>query len=364
LAVVAHSIKEVQRFLREEPEEFNVVVMPDFFLDRLVSLGFGVEAFCGDLRSAAKKKGGSIDGIGQIDMRGGNAVNTASALAELGASVTPIVCTSKLGLKLLKLHLGFLELDLSHVKIQDRASITTAVEFAAGTERLNVMLRDIGALERFGPENLNRRDWEAVENADCVCVFNWAGTRYFGTELARTVFRHAKAEGKGKTYFDTADPTTNAAKIPELVEKVLQSGCVDVLSLNENEVVCYASQLDDELNGLFKGLRVEEFARKAAGILASFLSARVDLHAANYSATFTKGAQSDAPAFAVPVLRATGAGDAWNAGNILGDAGGLSDEGRLTLANAVAAYYISSPAGTHPTRRQLAEFCDRTRQKK
>ncbi len=362
--MVAEILKEVQRFLREEPEEFNVVVMPDFFLDRLVSPGFGVEAFCDDLRSAAKRKGGSIDGIGQIDMRGGNAVNTASALAGLGAIVTPIVCTSKLGLQLLKLHLGPLKLDLSHVKILNRASTTTAVEFAAGDERVNVMLRDIGALAHFGPENLNRRDWEAVGSADCVCVFNWAGTRHFGTELARTVFRHAKAEGKGKTYYDTADPTTNPTKIPELVEKVLQSGHVDTLSVNENEAACYASQLDDELNGLCKGLRLEEFAKKAASILASHLSARVDLHATNYSATFTKGVESDVPAFAVPVLRATGAGDAWNAGNILGDAGGLSDEGRLTLANAVAAYYISSPAGTHPTRRQLAEFCDRTRPKK
>lgn len=362
--MVAHSIKEVQRFLREEPEEFNVVVMPDFFLDRLVSLRFSVEAFCGDLRAAAKRKGGSIDGIGQTDMRGGNAVNTASALAGLGASVTPIVCTSKLGLQLLKLHLGSMKLNLSHVKIHDRPSITTAVEFPAETERLNVMLRDVGALAHFGPENLNRMDWEAVEGADCVCVFNWAGTRYFGTELAGTVFRHVKAKGKGKTYIDTADPSTNATKIPELIEKVLQSGCVDVLSVNENEAACYASRLDDELNGLLKDLRLEEFAKKAASILASFLSARVDLHATNYSATFAKGMESDVPAFAVPVLRTTGAGDAWNAGNILGDAGGLSDEGRLTLANAVAAYYISSPAGTHPTRRQLAEFCDRTRQKK
>jgi len=362
--VVADSLEEMQRFLREEPEESSVVVMPDFFLDRLVSLGSDVKAFCDDLGSVAKRKGGSIDGIGQADMMGGNAVNTASALAALGARVTPIVCTSKLGLRLLKFHLGPLGLDLSHVKVFNRASITTAVEFAAGDGMVNVMLRDVGSLADFGPENLNGEDWKAVGSADYVCVFNWAGTRRFGTELARTVFRHVKTRGRGKTYYDTADATTNKAKIPELVRNVLQSGHVDVLSVNENEAVCYASQLNDELSELRKGLRLEELAEKAASILASHLSARVDLHATGFSATFTKGGESVVPAFEVPVLRATGAGDAWNAGNILGDAGGLSDESRLTLANAVAAYYISSPAGTHPTRKQLAEFCEKAKLKK
>ena len=60
--------------------------------------------------------------------------------------------------------------------------------------------------------------------------------------------------------------------------------------------------------------------------------------------------------FKVNVLRATGAGDAWNAGNIFADGNGLSDEGRLTLANAVAACYLARPDGVHPTREQLTRF--------
>jgi sugar/nucleoside kinase (ribokinase family) len=55
-------------------------------------------------------------------------------------------------------------------------------------------------------------------------------------------------------------------------------------------------------------------------------------------------------------LRATGAGDAWNAGNILGETYDLSDGARLTLANAVAAYYVSDPSGTHATREKLSKF--------
>ncbi|MDH5747038.1 MAG: hypothetical protein OEZ21_08815, partial [Candidatus Bathyarchaeota archaeon] len=111
-----------------------------------------------------------------------------------------------------------------------------------------------------------------------------------------------------------------------------------------------------------RSLRFDELAKESARILASHLSARVDLHTTSFSATFTKKGETVARVFQVPVLRATGAGDAWNAGNILGDAYGLSDECRLTLANAVAAYYISNPNGMHPTRKQLIEFCERLKQ--
>jgi sugar/nucleoside kinase (ribokinase family) len=289
-------------------------------------------------------------------MRGGNAVNTASALAALGAEVTPIVCTNKAGLHLLKFHLKHGKIDLSHVKILEKASITTALELEAKESKVNVMLRDVGSLADFGPQHLDDSDFEAIRDADCVCVFNWAGTKRFGTQLAKTVFRHAKAKGKGRTYCDTADPNPNGRKIPELVRSVLLSKDLDVLSLNENEAVSYAKQIGSSARKRKKNLTLEEEAEECAKILASHLSARVDLHTTSFSATFTRKGLTVVPSFRVSVLRATGAGDAWNAGNIIADAHGPSDDCRLTLANAVAAYYVSSPHGEHPTRRQLARF--------
>ncbi|MBE0520165.1 carbohydrate kinase family protein [Candidatus Bathyarchaeota archaeon] len=352
-------LEELQRFLESETEAINVVVMPDFFLDRLISLNCDVKNFCRMLGKVAKRNGGSIDGIEQVDLKGGNAINTASALAALDVKVTPIVCTSKLGSKLIKSYLKPRKVDLSHVKIFDNASITTAIELENGKGKVNVMLRDVGALAAFGPQDLNDEDFEAIENADYVCVFNWAGTRRFGTELAETIFHRVKTAGKGKTYCDTADPTANKEKIPKLMKKVLQSKHVDILSLNENEAICYASQLNDTIEKLTKTSKLDDLAKESARILASRLSARVDLHTASFSATFTKKGETIVPAFKVPVLRVTGAGDAWNAGNILGDAHRLSDEHRLALANAVAAYYISNPKGTHPTRKKLVQFIDR-----
>ena len=355
-------IEELQRFLESEIQEINVVVMPDFFLDRLINLKCGVKNFYRMLGKVAKRNGGSIDGIKQVDLKGGNAVNTASALAALDVKVTPIVCTSKLGSKLVRFHLNPRKVDLSHVKIFDDASITTAIELENEKGKVNVMLRDVGALADFGPQDLDNEDFEVIENADYVCVFNWAGTRHFGTELAETIFHRVKTVGKGKTYCDTADPTTNKKKIPKLM-KVLQSKHVDILSLNENEAICYASQLNDKIEKLTKISKFDDLAKESARILASRLSARIDLHTATFSATFTKKSETIVPASKVPVLRVTGAGDAWNAGNILGDAHGLSDEHRLALANAVAAYYISNPKGKHPTRKELVQFIERLSKK-
>jgi len=339
--------------------------MPDLFLDRFVSLGQNVGSFSKSIRSIVKNKGGSIDNIAQTESRGGNAVNTASALATLGVKVTPIVCTSKLGLQLMRLHLKHSCIDLSHVKTLGKASITTALEFESRNGKTNVMLRDIGSLSNFGPHNLSNDDFSVIRSADYVCVFNWAGTRNFGTELARTVFHQVKNGGRGKTYCDTADPLPNAEKIQKLSKKVLQNPDLDILSVNENEAVCFVSQLSGKaVKSLPKNLQLEERARESARILASQLTARIDLHTTSFSATFRKGREVTAPAFDVPVLRATGAGDAWNAGNILGDACGLSDDCRLTLANAVAAYYVSSPDGTHPTCKQLLRFCEKLETKK
>jgi sugar/nucleoside kinase (ribokinase family) len=354
---------EMLGFLKEGHEKLDVVVMPDFFHDRLINLDCDAVRFSSMIADVAKRKGGSIDGIAQTDIRGGNAINTVSALAALGAKVTPIVCTDKLGFQQIKLYLERYRVDLSHIKIAEKASITTALELKTENGKANVMIRDLGALADLSPNDLADRDYELIENADYVCLFNWAGTKKYGTALAETVFSRAKAKGKGKTYYDTADPTPNRDKIPELMEKVLKTRKVDILSLNENEAVCYAVMLSDEISKQRGKRRFDELAMDAARILAKRLPARIDLHTTAFSATFTKKNEIIVLAFKIKALRATGAGDAWNAGNILGDGNALSDECRLALANAVSACYLSDPEGMHPTRRKLVEFIEKAAKK-
>jgi len=342
-----------------KPKTFSVALMPDFFFDRFVSWNGDAKEFSSHILEVAKRKGGSIDNVMQMDFRGGNAVNTASALVLLGVNVFPLVCTNKFGLNLLKLLLQPPHIDLTHVKMMDKASVTTALEFTYGKEKRNIMLRDLGSLEKFGPANISEKDFALVKKVDYVCVFNWAGTRRYGTELAETVFRHVKTRGKGKTYYDTADPLSNKPKILKLVKEVLlYPNLIDILSLNENEAITYSKHVaPKETNKLQKQHKtMPTLAKECAKILAQRLTSRIDLHTTTYSATFTKNRYTIVPAFKVKTLRATGAGDAWNAGNIYADENIFSDDLRLTFANVVAAYYLSSPTGEHPQLLQLQEF--------
>jgi sugar/nucleoside kinase (ribokinase family) len=349
--------KELERFLESgKSKECMVVVMPDFFLDRFVRLQWDTAEFNTLITQVVKRKGGSIDGIFQVDMRGGNSINVASALSNLGAKVTSIVCTSEYGLQQIKYHLKNAQVDTSHIKTCDKASVTTALEFQTQSTKTNVMLRDLGSLADFGPASLDDGDFKLIEDADYVCLFNWAGTLKFGTDLAQAVFGRVKQRGRGKTYYDTADPTPNVDGISGLMEKVLKTGNVDILSVNENEAVIYASLLDESLNERKQRLGFAELSLEAARVLARRLSARIDLHTTAFSATLHGKKEVVVPTFKVKTLRATGAGDAWDAGNIIGDWNALSDECRLMLANAVSACYLSDIEGKHPSRSELLSF--------
>lgn len=347
---------------RTEPREFKVVVMPDFFIDRFVTYRGSAEQLYEAIVKVAERRGGSIHGIKQMELRGGNAANTAAALAALGVRVYPIITTDLMGFQLLQYYLGPFGVNLFHVKLDGEVALTTAFELVHDKERTNIMMGDLGSLPNFGPKDLAEKDFELLQEADYVCVFNWASTRRWGTELAEKVFRYVKEEGKGKTYYDSGDPTPNNKNIQKLLRKVIKTRLVDILSINENEAFQYASRLDARVKRLKSGLNHYEMAKECARVLAKHLSARVDLHTTAFAGSFTRENEVVLPAFSVSGLRSTGAGDSWNAGNIYGDSLKIPDSCRLTLANAVAAYYVSSSTAEHPTLPKLIEFCQKQQQ--
>jgi sugar/nucleoside kinase (ribokinase family) len=85
------------------------------------------------------------------------------------------------------------------------------------------------------------------------------------------------------------------------------------------------------------------------------VAARIDYHTPSFAASIDDNV-TFFPAFDVELHRSTGAGDAWNAGNIFGELLGLTPAFRLCLANAVAGYYISSKRAVHPTVDDLIAF--------
>jgi len=343
---------ELMDFLKNEYKKPKVVVMPDFFFDRIINVRDNLENFSSKVTKIIQQNGGSIDGMSQMDFKGGNAINTASALITLGAKVTPIICTNENGINKIKSYLKNSTVDFAHIKIGKKASITTALEFEIENKKINIMLRDLGDLENFQTSNLTKMDYLIIDDADYVCIFNWAGTKKYGTELAKEVFSRVKKKGKGKTYYDTADPNSNSKEIPKLLKIVLKSNFIDILSLNENEAISYASFFDKNIADI-------KLALQAARILAENLHARIDLHTSSFAASLTKKKEICISTFKIKPLRVTGAGDAWNAGNILADTNLLSDESRLMLANAISACYLTDPQGKYPTQNRLLEFLEK-----
>jgi len=345
---------------RAKPRRFKVVVMPDFFVDRFVAFPGDARLFARKIEEVVSHFGGNIHDVKQMELRGGNAANTASALAKLGATVFPIIKTGQLGLHLLEYYLKPLGIDLSHVKVEGETALTTALEFKSKDGKVNVMMGDLGSLPSFNHEDLDEADWRLLKEVDYACVFNWAPLKS-GTELAETVFSYVKTEGRAKTYYDTGDPSPKKRNISGLVKAVLSSENLDVLSVNENEALQYAILVGSDAKSLRKKGSHHDVAKECARILARHISARVDLHTGAFAGSFRSDDEVIVPAFYVAALRSTGAGDAWNAGNILGDALRLPDSCRLTLANAVAAFYVSSPSAEHPSLSELVDFCRKQR---
>lgn len=324
------SVKEkLVKKLSGRKAKLSVVVLPHFCVDNFVHFERNFSDFLRELERIAKQGGGNIS-LKQKLHRGGKAANCASALASLGVYTYLIAKTSELGYNLLEYFLKGKNIDLSHIHRDGELAFTTAIELKG----VNIMLSFPSSLSKFGPECINERDEELIKEADLVCISDW-GMNDKGTELAKHVFSIAR-EGKTLTFFDPGDPSPKKEREQEEIDKVkamLEEGLVDILSVNEDEIKRYGGV---------------DFLRSVT---------RVDLHTEQYVKSYYKNKETEKiPTFNVKPIRLTGAGDAWNSGDIFAELLQLPDKLRLMLANAVAAYYISEPKGNHANREQLAEF--------
>ena len=128
-------------------------------------------------------------------------------------------------------------------------------------------------------------------------------------------------------------------KIPELIKTMQKADYIDILSLNENEAISYASIIEKQF--LKKNKKTKELTLEAAKILANNFNSRIDLHTSSFAATITKKKEVKIRTFKIKPLRITGAGDAWNAGFLYGilENKSLLDCGKL--GNYVASKCIA-----------------------
>ena len=307
----------VEKLERLDSSKFRVVSLPDFFLDIIIKFD-RMNFFLENVDKIYRQGGGNISIERPIITSGGNAANTALALARLGVKSHLICKTSELG-KVIASH--FLQGVNGKFKTSKEMSITASFEI----EGRNIMFSYPGPAGDFSFEDLGEDDLEIISSSDLLYVGNWNLNRK-GTELVEKVFNFAKSKGT-KTYLDIGDPSTKLDEIDSLID-VLSSGCADIMSLNENELKYLSTKLGiDEKNPF-----------DAIPCIEQVLKTRIDLHTKSYS--FSRGKM--VKTFEIKPRAVTGAGDAWNAGNILGELIGLNDTERLLLANAVAAVYLTS----------------------
>lgn len=334
---VRHELLQILSGLElRETKKLHVVCTPSFYLDHFVEVD-DLSTFCSQLHAKYAGGGGNVPGFVQNVFSGGGAVNTAIALSRLGVSSHFIGRTSELGYHILKFFSQQSGVDVSHVKTDGRLGQTLAIE--VGQRRINVMLNDVGSNYDFAFDSLRDTDLELIESCQLVTVHDWGTNVVGGTDLAVRTFQYAK-QYNVKTYFDSADPSPRVHDLPELFERVIASKDLDMMSMNQSELEKHVGEASVE--------RALEFKRR--------VTSRIDYHTPSYAASIGGGSTALFPAYDVELHRSTGAGDAWNAGNIFGELLDLQPMSRLCLANAVAGYYVSRKRAAHPTLDDLLEF--------
>lgn len=337
----------VARLRAAHPERFTVTCLPDFYVDINVSMPPWPQARDA-IAAVVERRGGNLlvpqHGISQ----GGNAANSALALARLGVKARLIASTSPMGEALAKAWLGRHGVDLALLRGDAALSSTVALEF--GPERRNVMLSHAGEVADFGPERLGEADWRALEESDAVLLSNWNQNRA-GTALAARVVERAARAG-AFSYFDSGDPSVRASEVPQLFAAVLTSPHLGALSCNENELAFFAAAAGE--------VHSKELHDRARAVKKEVL-ATLDVHTRDLALTLTRdGKAAEARPPPQEGRRATGAGDAWNAGNLLGHLLELEPAERLALANAVATLYVTALEPVHPTLAEVARFVGRS----
>lgn len=329
----------------------SIVVMPDFFVDRIIRLESKEKLFDA-LGEKARRGGGSVRGVSTTDVKGGNAVNVAYCLAKLGVKVALFTVADEIGATMIRQAFSQFG-DRATLRIKSgRSGLTTAFEFPHEDTRVNVMVSDIGDNENFGPEKLgSEADGAILKNADGVMIANWASNKK-GTELAEFAFRNSPSAFH---FIDPADVDTRKQDFRDSLAKL--ATMTDCLSINENECNSLAGALGigQVLGSSYGGDEIKAAVKK----IAEKVGISTDLHTKT-GAAWSNGKESAyAHAIKVDAKTLTGAGDSWDAADIVGYLAGLDPQERLLFANCCASLYVRDLQGEPPAMSKIFELLER-----
>lgn len=333
----------------------QIVTMPDFFLDRILMLE-SQNGFFQSMVNKIRVGGGSIRGIPTVDRKGGNAANIAYSIANLGGRVAFFTVGDRIAKSVIENTFQKFGENVEVMIAEGQQGKTTSMELyenAEGDPRVNVMLSDVGDNADFGKGRINTHNHINILNrADAVIVANWA-SNLKGTELMKFAF---ESSPKALHFVDPADFQLRKEEFVEIL--AVLSNQIDVLSINENECNTLGSSL-----GLGTLLPWQSYTRQEIKDAALKLSKKtgisIDIHTKLGSA-WSNGKDSEiVPAIRSEIKTLTGAGDVWDAADIIAYLSGLDPIDRLTFANAASSLYIRNQFAESPTLEEVGELLDR-----
>ncbi len=336
--------------LAKAPTSGIVTVLPDYFVDRFLR----VDNFEALAKAVSEKgdegEGGSIRGIRQAEVKGGNAVNLAYALGCLEVRTNLIAIANSLPAEMLKS--TFQKLPQVNLDIIDGdPGFTVAFEFEKNGRIVNVMVSDAGDLKSFDQTKLKKKNWDDISKSSLVCLVNWSAMKN-ATDLTESVFTFAKEKGI-QTFFDPADVSEKQNDLPELKRRVLDRGLIDYFSMNDNEARIMSRVLAGHT--LSQDYSIDDL-RKTIRVIADLTGERVDIHTHRFSMSCLEKDVSIAQCHKLVQKTITGAGDVWDAADLIGYKTGLEDRERLALANGAAGLFVSRDDAVPPNSSEVIDF--------
>lgn len=327
-------------------KKFSVAVLPDFFADRILYVP-SIEKLFNDIKKKAVAGGGSLRGYEQKEIKGGNATNLAFALSSLSVKTNLFI----VGDDVAKGFTASKPKNCDAKVIDGDSGYTLAIEFLYKGRRVNVMVSDVGGLAEFSGDMLTEEDLEVLLNSNCIALVNWAANRK-GNELAETVFSLPK-RNRRINFLDPADLADAEDRMSVLIKRIIKRGLLDVLSINENE----ARMLSNFLSAmkLPTDYGTDEIVETAKS-LHKALGITVDIHTPKGCASAINGETFWAKPFGAVTGVVTGAGDVWDAGDIIGYLLQMNPLERMQFANACAYLYLSSKNAKSPSLDEVEKF--------
>lgn len=317
----------------------SISVLHDFFIDRIIKI-YSKEVLIDQLNSKSKRGGGSFRGLPTIDIKGGNAVNVAYCLARLNAQVNLFTLADDFGTIILKKTFEKYSKNVNLIIKYGRQGYTTSLEFEEnGGNSFNLMLSDIGDNNHFRPENLDVKDMSLLKRSSAIVLLNWA-SNLDSVSLCNHIFKSSK---RSLRYIDPADIETRKEEFLAFIKT--SNDFIDVLSINENECSSLLSCMNySRLNTLTN----EKEIGMVSKVLADDFGMEINIHTAIGSACSNGKEVYFSPSYRIKPSIFTGAGDVWDAANVIGYLVNLMPKERLDFANFLSSLYMQSTLGEPP----------------